>query len=156
MTRVCLLGEEDVTLRHELQSRQTAREALRTYDLATPFENAVGLETVSLGAAISLLNDLNWYIVRLVADTFVLEPSVSETEWLSRELAAAIRADDIRPAETDRLLKVYGIEQSTDGPPRLLEPMFLVRSDGEYPNYDLHDVEDTLVIRVTEAEFEAG
>lgn len=156
MTRVCLLGEADVRLRHELTARQTAREALQTYDLAAPFENAVGIETVSLGSAVSLMNDLNWYIVRLVADALVLEPSVSEIEWLSRDLAAAIRSNEIRPAESDRLLKIYGVERSEEAPPRLVEPMFVVRSDGSRPSYDIRDVDDTLVVRVTEAEFEAG
>ena len=33
MTRVCLVGAEDVELRYELVSRETAREALATYDL---------------------------------------------------------------------------------------------------------------------------
>ncbi|PSP53772.1 hypothetical protein BRC74_03055, partial [Halobacteriales archaeon QH_7_68_42] len=82
MTRVCLVGEEDVTLQYELLSRETAREALSTYDLHEPFANAVGVETVSLGAAVALLNDLEWYLVRFVSEAMVLEPSVSNEEWL--------------------------------------------------------------------------
>ena len=66
MTRVCLVGSEDVTLQYELLSRETSREALATYDLYEPFENAVGVETVSLGAAVALLNDLDWYLTRFV------------------------------------------------------------------------------------------
>jgi hypothetical protein len=150
MTRVCLVGDEDVELRYELVSRETSREALATYDLRDPYRNTVALETVSLGAAVSLLNDLNWYLVRFVDQALVLEPSVSETEWLSRELAEAVRSDDLDPAETGRFLKVFGV---TDG--GLLEPMFVTRTGPELPDYDLHDVEDTLVVRVTEAEFGA-
>ena len=110
MTRVCLLGDDDVNLRYELLSRETARNALVTYDLREPFENAIGIETVSLGAAVALLNDLDWYLIRFVDAAFVKEPSVSETEWLSRDLAAAIRDNRLDPDETGRYLKVYGVE----------------------------------------------
>ncbi len=178
MTRVCLVGDVDVELRYELLSRETSREALSTYDLRAPFANTVGAETVSLGSAVSLLNDLNWYIVRFVADALVLEPSIDSDEWLSRRLATAIREEQVRPAETGRLLKVYGIERpTTDDPspsdqgaesadrddggpadplPRLVEPMFVSRTDDGIPTYDIRDVDDTLVVRVTEREFEAG
>lgn len=211
MTRVCLLGSADVELRYELVSRETAREALSTYDLAEPFENSVAVETVSLGAAVSLLNDLNWYLVRFVDEAMVLDPSISETEWLSRDLARAIRDDEVDPADSDRYLKVYGViepgtstagtdrpadqespvgasdpssrssdgvqgstvepgvtseadaeppDQSGDGTagpdrPRLVEPMFLARTGRELPSYDLREVDDTLLVRVTEAEFGA-
>lgn len=204
MTRVCLLGAPDVELRYELLSHETAREALSTYELARPFENAVALETVSLGAAVSLLNDLNWYLVRFVDEALVLEPSVSEEEWLSRDLARAIRDDEVDPDESDRYLKVYGVVEPdagepgdestgdreapveaadaapapadeprgpaaarTDAPaeaetgstargrPRLVEPMFLARTGRELPTYDLREVDDTLLVRVTEAEFGA-
>ncbi|SFS07458.1 hypothetical protein SAMN05216559_3224 [Halomicrobium zhouii] len=158
MTRVCLVGTEDANLRYELLSRETARNALATYDLREPFENTLTLETVSLGAAVSLLNDLNWYLVRFTETAFVLEPSISETEWLSRDLAAAVRDDEVEPAETDRFLQVYGIEESDEefeSPPRLVEPMLVTRTGDTIPEYDLRDVDDTLVVRVTQAEFGA-
>ncbi|GGN87384.1 MULTISPECIES: DUF5804 family protein [Haloarcula] len=179
MTQVCLVGSEDVNLQYELLSRETARNALATYDLREPFENALRLETVSLGAAVALLNDLNWYLVRFVDAAFVREPSISETEWLSRALATAVRDDEIAPADTDRFLKVYGVvesetdeagesttgESDTDGdsavepaqerPPRLVEPMLLTRTGDTIPEYDLREVDDTLVVRVTESEFGA-
>jgi hypothetical protein len=150
MTRLCLVGADDVELRYELVSRETARNALATYDLREPYHNTVALETVSLGAAIALLNDLNWYLVRFTEEALVLEPSVSDEEWLSRDLAAAIRDNDIAPEGSERFLKVFGLE---DG--ELLEPMFVTRTGHELPEYDLHEVEDTLVVRVTEAEFGA-
>jgi hypothetical protein len=150
MTRVCLVGDEDLALRYELVSRETSGEALATYDLREPYRNTVALETVSLGAAVSLLNDLNWYLVRFVDEALVLEPSVSETEWLSRGIAEAVRSDDVDPGETGRFLKVFGV---ADG--ALLEPMFVTRTGPDLPEYDLHDVEDTIVVRVTEAEFGA-
>ena len=195
MTRVCLLGSADLDLRQTLLSHETAREALRTYDLTEPFENAIGIETVSLGAAVALLNDLNWYLVRYTDAALVREPSVSETEWLSRDLAVAIRDDRVAPEESGRYLKVYGLEppaNGTDGdadadstgaqtapserdetdsgtadaplkadtgdvdrstPPRLVEPMYVTRSGGSIPAYDLRDVPETLVVRVTETEF---
>ena len=150
MTRVCLVGDEGVELRYELVSRETSREALATYDLREPYRNTVAVETVSLGAAVSLLNDLNWYLVRFVDEALVLEPSITDSEWLSRALAEAVRSDEVAPGETGRFLKVFGV---ADG--ELLEPMFVTRTGPELPEYDLHDVEDTIVVRVTEAEFGA-
>ena len=150
MTRVCLVGSEDVELRYELVSRETARNALATYDLREPYRNTVALETVSLGAAVALLNDLNWYLVRFADESLVLEPSVSDEEWLSRDLAAAIRDNDVAAEDSERFLKVFGV---SDG--ALLEPMFVTRTGHELPEYDLHEVDDTLVVRVTEDEFGA-
>jgi len=150
MTRVCLVGDDDVELRYELVSRETSRAALATYDLSAPYGNTVALETVSLGAAVALLNDLNWYLVRFVDEALVFEPSVSDDEWLSRALAAAIRDDEVDHDDSGRFLKVFGVDEG-----RLLEPMFVTRTGPELPPYDLHDVDETLVVRVTEAEFGA-
>jgi hypothetical protein len=156
MTRVCLVGSEDVNLRYELVSRETAREALATYDLTEPYENTVAVETISLGSAVSLLNDLNWYLVRYADAAWVLEPSVSETEWLSRRLATAIRDDDVDPAESGRYLRMYGVvEDGSGGAPRLVEPMFVARTGRSLPEYDLREVDDTVLVRVTESEFGA-
>lgn len=151
MAQVCLVGSEDVNLRYELLSRETSREALVTYDLREPWENTLALETVSIGAAVSLLNDLNWYLVRFADAALVMEPSVSEDEWLSRELAAAIRDDEVSPEESGRFLKLYGVTAEN----KLVEPMFVARTGRELPDYDLRDVEETLAVRVTEAEFGA-
>ena len=202
MTRVCLVGSPDVNVRYELLSRETSREALATYQLERPFENTLALRTVSVGAAVSLLNDLQWYLVRFVDEALVLEPSVSETEWLSRELAEALRNGDLEPGETGEYLKVYGVEYpdpkrgptetpatdggdgvrdedattdgsdasadgdattdenddadgrtQTDAAGRLVEPLYVRRTDGEVPTYDLRDVDETLVVRLTEAEY---
>ena len=155
MTRVCLIGKEGVDLRNELLSRETARRALSTYQLRAEYANTLVVETISIGAAVSLLNDLNWYLVRFVADALVLEPSVSETEWLSRRLAAAIRDGTVSPAETGTLLKIYGIEEHGEGieDAGLVEPMYAQRVGDEIPEYDLRDVEGTLVVRVTETEY---
>jgi len=173
MTRVCLVGDGDGNLQYELLSRETAREALSTYDIHEPFENSVGVETVSLGAAVSLLNDLDWYLVRFVEEAMVLEPSVSEAEWLSRDLARAVRDDELAPEETGRFLKLYGLEPAGTDPEatetdqdsptetdttvgrRLVEPMYVTRTGGDLPSYDLRDVDETLVERVTEDEFGA-
>ena len=150
MTTVCLVGDPETDLRYELLSRETARDALSTYDLRAPYGNSLALDTVSLGAAVSLCNDLNWYLVRFVGEALIREPSVSETEWLSRELATAVRNDEVPREETDRFLKLYGVE---DG--RLVEPMYLARSDdADLPTYDLRDVEETVGVRVTREEFE--
>ena len=154
MTRVCLVGSGDVNLRYELVSRETAREALATYELTEPYENTVALETISLGSAVSLLNDLNWYLVRYADAAWVLEPSVSGTEWLSRALASAIRDDAVDPEESDRYLRMYGVLEE-EGSRRLVEPMFVARTGRSLPEYDLREVDDTVLVRVTEEEFGA-
>ncbi|WP_017343391.1 DUF5804 family protein [Halorubrum sp. T3] len=148
MTRVCLLGDPDVELSYELLSRETARDALATYTIEEPFENSVAVDTVSLGAAVSLLNDLDWYLVRFVAEALVLEPSVATDEWLSRDLAREVRDGDVPPEETDQRLKVFGL---VDGRP--VEPLFVRRRQGETPEYDLRDVDETVIVRVSESEF---
>ena len=150
MTRVCIAGSEDVELRYELVSRETAREALATYDLREPYENTVAVETVSLGSAVALLNDLNWYLVRFAEEALVFDPSVADEEWLSRDLAEAVRDGDVDPDKTERFLKVFGVDDGA-----LLEPMFVTRTGPDLPTYDLHEVDDTLVVRVTEEEFGA-
>jgi hypothetical protein len=152
VTRVCLLGADDVDVQYELLSRETAREALSTYERHAPFENSLAVDTVSLGAAVSLCNDLNWYLVRFVDLAMVREPSISGTEWLSRSLATAIRDGEVDPAETGERLAVYGVD---DG--RVVEPMYVTRRpDGTIPDYDLRDVTGTVAVRVTDAEFDAG
>jgi hypothetical protein len=148
MTTVCLLGGEGTDLRRELLSRETAREALTTYDLYSPFENTVALQTVSLGTAVSLCNDLDWYLSRFVEEALIREPSVDDEEWLSRDLAAAIRNERVDPEATGRHLRVYGLRDGT-----LLDPMYLARTGGGRPSYDLYDVEETVTVRVTEEEF---
>lgn len=155
MTRVLLLGATDVHLRADLLAYETARDALSTYEIHEPYANSVAVDTISIGAAVSLLNDLNWYLLRLVGDALVLEPSISEKEWLSRALATAIRNETTSPDETGRLLKVYGVVTSEDGPPWLSEPMYAQRVGGTIPEYDLHEADSTLVIRVTPNEFGA-
>ncbi|QLG47553.1 DUF5804 family protein [Natrinema halophilum] len=207
MTRVCLIGEDESTLRYELLSRETARDALSTYDLERPFENSLAVRTVSVGAAVSLLNDLDWYLTRFVDEALVQEPSVSEAEWLSRPLARQLRNGTVDSAETAEYCKIYGLERvetavespvddgsgdtdsssnaqrgstaasdatsndentspartedssdadraETTGPTyRLVEPLYVRRTDDELPEYDLRDVEDVLVVRLTEAEY---
>ncbi|MFB6070497.1 MAG: DUF5804 family protein [Halanaeroarchaeum sp.] len=148
MTKVCLVGDDDVALRADLLSYETARSALSPYDLEHPFENAIAVDTMSVGAAVSLLNDLNWYLVRLVRESLVLDRSVSETEWLSRDLATALRNEAVTPEETATYLKIYGVEDGA-----LVEPMYAARTDEGVPEYDLREVEDTVVVRVSEEEF---
>lgn len=151
MTEICLRGQPDRDIREALLNYETARSALAPYELEEPFENTIAVDTVSLGAAISLLNDLSWYLARTTEDVILRDPSVSPTEWLSRDLATAIRNGSIPPEETGEYLKVYGED---DG--RLVEPMYVTRRQGAIPEYDLADVADTVVVRVTESEFGAG
>lgn len=148
MTTVCIVGKQDVDLRFELLSRETAREALSTYEVSIPWENTIAVESVSLGGAVSLLNDLNWYLVRFAETAFVKEPSINEDEWLSRELAERVRDNEIRPKNTGESLAIYGVSEG-----ELVEPMYVTRREGEIPEYDLREVEETVVVRVVEEEF---
>lgn len=148
MTRVCLVGAEDVNLQYELMASETARGALSSYDISDPWENTVAVSTVSLGAAISLLNDLNWYVVRYASDVILFDESVSDSAWFSVELARTIREQDRDPVDTGDLLKVYGVD---DG--HLVEPMYVQRAAGRVPSYDLREVDDTVPVMITEAEF---
>jgi hypothetical protein len=151
VTRVCIVGGDDVNLRYELLSRETSRAALATYDLDEPFRNSLAVDTVSLGAAVSLLNDLNWYLVRFAERAFVRDPSIDPEEWLSRDLATKVRDGRLAPAETGEYAAVFGV---ADG--ALVEPMYVSRVDGALPDYDLRDVDETVVVRLTAAEFDAG
>lgn len=165
MTRVCLVGTDDANLQYELLSRETARDALAAYDLKEPYENTIAVETVSLGAAVALCNDLQWYLVRFVEDCFILDPSITETEWLSRQLATDVRNGTVEASDTGRFLRIYGVvrdgddeepgDQSSGPPVRLVEPMLVTRTDDQIPEYDLREVDDTLIVRVSEAEFGA-
>jgi hypothetical protein len=148
--RVCIVGDDEVNLRYELFSRETSREALQTYDDEQPFANSIAVDSVSLGAAVALLNDLNWYLVRFARLSMVQSTDIAPTEWLSRELATAVRNEKLPPEESNRYLTVYGLE---DG--KLVEPMYVMRNpDGSIPEYDLRETDETVVVRVTEAEFE--
>jgi len=68
-------------------------------------------------------------------------------EWLSRDLAREVR-DGAVPEETDQRLKVFGL---VDGRP--VEPLYVRRTQGETPEYDLRDVDETVIVRVSESEF---
>jgi hypothetical protein len=54
----------------------------------------------------------------------------------------------VPPEETDQRLKVFGL---VDGRP--VEPLFVRRRQGETPEYDLRDVDETVIVRVSESEF---
>lgn len=148
MTKVCLVGEEGIDLRSELLQRDGSRRALSPYRLSEPWENTVTISTVSLGAAVAFLNDIQWYLVRFTRDAIVYEPSVTEREWLSRSVAGAIRDQRIAPEATGELLKIYGVSNGA-----LVEPMYAQRVGERHPSYDLQDVDDTLAVRITESEF---
>ncbi|GGL53771.1 DUF5804 family protein [Halocalculus aciditolerans] len=148
MTRVCLLGKEDVDLRIDIYSYETARRALATYDVSEPWTNTLQLRTNSLGNAVTLLNDLNWYLARLTRDAIIREPSVSTTEWLSRPLARQIRDGDLDPDEPVNRLKVYGVDDD-----RLVDPTFVLRGDAQEGTYERADYDESVVVRVTKGEF---
>ena len=146
MTRVRILGQDGYDLRGELLSSETSREALATYDfLDTRIDNAVVVETATLGGALALLNDLDWYLTRYARAAEVLEPSVSENEWLSRRLAERVYEDRTDAGDTDEFYIVRGVK---DG--ELLDPLY---SRDEPAEYDLADSDFVTTTRLDETEF---
>jgi len=148
VTEVCLVAGDDADLPADLYAYETAYRALSTYDPATPWTNALVVETISLGTAVSLLNDLDWYLARVTRDAFVRDPSVSDREWLSRPLARALRDGDADPDDTVNRLRVYGVD---DG--RLVDPTTVYRGDSGDGEYERGEYDDTVVVRVTKDEF---
>jgi len=146
VTRVRLIGKDDYDLRAELLTSETAREALSTYDMEEGrIDNTVSVETATLGSALALLNDLDWYLTRYVRAAEVLEPSVSDEEWLSRRLAERLYSERVEPEETDEFYAVRGVR---DG--QLLDPLY---SRGSPADYDLAETDFVTVARVDEEEF---
>jgi len=152
VTTVCLLGDADVVLREELLSRETAADALSYYNLSSPFTNSVAVQTVSLGTAVSLCNDLDWYIRRFVDRAIIMEESISRSEWLSRSLAMTVRDQAIQPEQTRRYLAIYGLIDQ-----KLTDPLYTqLLEGGTLPPYDLEPVDDIMIVRITEEEFKLG
>mgnify|MGYP006926871266 CR=1 FL=1 len=146
MTRVRILGKDGYDIRGELLSSETSREALATYDLIdSPIKNAVVVETATLGGALALLNDLDWYLTRYARASEVLEPSVSEDEWLSRRLAERVYESRIDADETAEFYVVRGVE---DG--EVLDPLY---SRNQPAEYDLAEVDFVTTTRIDETEF---
>lgn len=146
MTRVRIVGKEDVDLRHELMMSETSREALSTYEMiSTELENTVEVQTASIGSALAFLGDLSWYLIRYARYAEVLEPSVSEDEWLSRDVARKVYNRELEPEETREYFAIRGVK---DG--EILEPIYTRDPDVEY---DIHDADRVIVTRITEEEF---
>ncbi len=146
MPRIRLYGDDDYDLRFELVTSETSREALSTYELRdVGIENTVELEVTSLGSAIALLNDLNWYIMRYVDWVDVMEPDISEDEWLSRKLVTEIYEERMDPDDSSRFYMIRGVK---DG--EILEPLYVKDSPSDY---DLHEVDFEIVTRISEEEF---
>ena len=148
MAKVCVIGKSDIALRGELFGHEGSRQALSAYDITEPWVNTVAVNTVSLGAATALLNDIDWYLTRYARDAIIFDPSISDNEWVSRLLAEAIRDTSVLPHDTGDLLKVYGIEDE-----HLVEPMYIQRHGDDIPPYDLRPVDDTLLVRIARSEF---
>jgi hypothetical protein len=151
---VLVRGSGDGDLRESLLSYEAARAALSPYDLTEPYADTIALETISLGQAVALLNDLDWYLVRVAEEALVREPSIDEEEWLARPLAEAVRDGAIPPEGTGDHLKIFGVEEREppDAPGRterhLVEPMYVTRTNRGIPSYDLREVTETVLVRV--------
>ncbi|MFB6283833.1 MAG: DUF5804 family protein [Halobacteria archaeon] len=146
MTRIRLAGKPDYNLRYELFSSETSKKALSTYEfLETEIENTMELETGSIGSALALLNDLGWYLRRYTRFVDLQDSSVSDEEWISRQLASEIYGREVEKDDTDRFYRVIGVE---DG--KLLEPLYVRDSPTDY---DLHEKDFQVVTRISEEEF---
>jgi hypothetical protein len=140
VTEVLVVGRDGADLPADLYAYETARTALSPYEVREPFANAVGVETISLGTAVSLLGDLDWYLARLADAALVREPSVHPDEWLTRPLAEAVRDGRVDPDETGDRVLLYRVE---DGRLHLdTEATRPEDADGPWE-------EDTVVVRVT-------
>jgi len=64
----------------------------------------------------------------------------------TRRAETRVGTDDSDSSEADR-------SRAAKPTHRLVEPLYVRRTGGELPEYDLRDVEDTLVVRLTEAEY---
>jgi len=149
VTTVCFVTAPGTDPRDSLLQFETARQALSPYEITEPYANAICIETVSLGAAIALLDDLAWYLRRSIDEAIIREPSVSEAEWLSKELAVDLRNERRKPADTHDFVKIFGIDDDN-----LVEPMYAERrEDGTLPGYDLREVDETLVVRISDRAF---
>ena len=152
MTEVRLIGTEHVDLFNTLMEHEVSRNALSQYSLTIPFENSIDLTTISLGAAVSLLNDLNWYLSRYVQEALVLEPSVHKKEWLSRQLATAIRNEKIHPRSSKKFLKIYCLLSSPETL-KLTRPILTTRSELPTLDFPQPDPNSRIIIRLLESEF---
>ena len=152
MTEVRLIGIEHIDLLGTLMEHEVSRNALSPYSIISPFENSIDLTTISLGAAVSLLNDLSWYLSRYVKEALVLEPSVHKKEWLSRRLATAIRNEEIHPRNSKKFLKIYGLSQS-DETLKLTQPIFTTREELLTLDRPHADLSSQIIIRLLDSEF---
>ena len=152
MTEVCLIGTEHVDLFNTLMEHEVSRNALSPYSITIPFENSINLTTISLGAAVSLLNDLSWYLSRYVKEALVLEPSIHKKEWLSRQLATAIRNEEIRPRTSKKFLKIYYLSRSEEIL-KLTRPIFTTREELSTLDPPHTDSSSQIIIRLLDSEF---
>ena len=152
MTEVRLIGTEPVDLFNTLMEHEVSRNALSPYSLTIPFENSIDITTISLGAAVSLLNDLNWYLSRYVKEALVLEPSVHKKEWLSRQLATAIRNEEIHPRNSKKFHKIYCLLSSNETL-KLTRPISTTRDELSTLDFLQPDPNFRITIRLLESEF---
>ena len=152
MTEVRLIGMGHIDLLPILMEHEVSRNALSPYDLTIPFENSIDLTTISIGAAVSLLNDLNWYLSRYVEEALIREPSIHKKEWISRKLAVAIRNEKIRPRNSNKFLKIYSTI-SSDNTLKLTQPAFLTREQLATTKSTHQVSESSFYIRLLATEF---
>ena len=148
MTEVCLVAKSDAALPGDLYAYENARRALATYEPENRWGNALVVETISLGMAVSLLNDLDWYLARVSSDAFVRDRSVDEREWFSRALAREFRDGEADADDPVNRLRAYGVEEG-----RLVDPTMVLRGDAGAGEYERAEYDETVVVRVTRDEF---
>ena len=65
------------------------------------------------------------------------------------------QGDEETPDQQSTADQAGAVQVETETKRRLVEPLYVRRTDRDLPEYDLRDVDETVVVRVSESEFEA-
>ena len=85
-------------------------------------------------------------------EALVLEPSVHKKEWLSRQLATAIRNEEIHPRNSKKFLKIYCLLSSNETL-KLTRPISTTRDELSTLDFLQPDPNFRITIRLLESEF---
>jgi hypothetical protein len=146
---ILLIQREDVDLHHTLFASETSRMALRFYH---PLKRPCGvyISCASLGSALSLVQELRWYLRRYVREPlFELEPGV----FISHQLAQDVYYERTAVLGTDwRYRKLYSFR---DGKLVSSVPMAPGSTPGEY-HQEYIGADRSIEIWCTEDDVEEG
>ncbi len=104
-----LIQKEDIDLYRTLLESETSREILRFYR-PEKRECGVIIQNSTLGGALSLISELNWYIRRYVADLFL---EISPGLYCTRDFATDVYQRSNKMKETWNCSKLISIKDGT-------------------------------------------